>query len=168
MVIAEGVAGDLVECGVFAGAQAAATALAVMESGESRRVHLFDTFTGIPAAGPHDREFIEAGHPAGLSACSIAQVRGYMDAWGIPADLLVYHEGLFADTVPTADLGAIAMLRLDGDLYDSTKVCIEYLYPKLSKGGVLVADDFGLSGCRKAVSEFFEATGFPPAYFVKC
>jgi O-methyltransferase len=68
--------------------------------------------------------------------------------------LLVYHEGLFEDTVPNADIKEIAFLRLDGDLYSSTKVCMEHLYPKLVRGGWFCVDDFNLSGCRKAVLDY--------------
>lgn len=148
--------GDFVECGVFAGAQVAAMGRALLDSGDlSRKIHLFDSFTGIPAAGPLDVEFIEAGHPAGLSACSQSQVRDNLASWGIPAEMLVWHPGLFADTMP-ADVGPIAILRLDGDLYESTKVCMEHLYPLVSRGGWVIADDYRLSGCRKAIDEAVE------------
>lgn len=161
-----GIPGDFVECGVYAGSQAAAMALAITEYGlrlkhtdaefesyMTRRVHLFDSFEGIPLAGPQDLEYLEAKHPAGLSACSLAAVKQNMSRWGIPEDLLVYHPGWFEDTIPSAEIGPIAMLRLDGDLYASTKVCMTHLYPKVSPHGWVVADDYHLSGCRQAINE---------------
>src|SRR6185503_11900481 len=79
MTLELGVPGDFVECGVFAGVQCAAMAKALMDFGaRTRKVHLFDTFTGIPMAGPKDTEFLAAGHTAGLSACSLEQVQEYM------------------------------------------------------------------------------------------
>lgn len=151
------VPGDLVECGVFAGAQAAAMALAARGTG--RKVHLFDSFTGIPAGGARDLEW---KHPEGTSACSIEAVKAHMREWGIADDDVVYQQGLFSETMG-ADLGPIAVLRLDGDLYESTRVCLNALYPKLSVGGWLIVDDFGLSGARAAVDEYFSKQ-YPPVY----
>jgi hypothetical protein len=183
------VLGDFVECGVGAGANAAAMALAIermrnygvckaelmcetnpagfepLDNG-SRRVHLFDSFTGIPQAGPEDVEFLKAGHKPGLSAHSRAQVEANLKEWGLPLELFVFHEGDFAETTPWigGDLSRIAVLRLDGDLYESTRVCIEHLYPLVSKGGWVIVDDWDLSGARKAVLDYMKDQ-FGPVYF---
>ena len=157
-VVEQGIPGDLVECGVYAGAQCAMMARALMDLGvKDRRVHLFDSFEGIPVAGEQDDEL--KGKPAGISACSLEDVQANMRKWKIDPDVLVYHKGFFHDTVP-ASVGApfpalhrIAFLRLDGDLYRSTKVCMEYLYPKLSRGGWMCVDDYNLGGARQAVHE---------------
>jgi len=177
LVIDNNIPGDFVECGVFGGAQCAAMARAIhdalnpgnnrddlneyiileQERRNARRVHLFDCFEGIPAPGEHDAD-IEAGmHEAfqNQTACSLEDCQRHLRDWGIPDDLLVWHPGLFHDTVPgNADVGAIAILRLDGDLYESTKVCLENLYPLLSPGGWCIIDDMGLVGARKAVDEY--------------
>ncbi len=163
-VIERGVPGDFVECGVFGGAQCAVMARALMEYevGTKRRVHLFDSFEGVPAPGEHDLEW---KHPAGISLCTLEGVKQHFSEWGIPEDLLMYHPGWFLDTIPYVGNGPIAILRLDGDLYDSTKVCMEHLYPLVSPGGWVIVDDFGLSGARKAFLETVGDTG--PAYFQK-
>jgi O-methyltransferase len=179
MALKHEVPGDFVECGVFAGAQCAAMALAIKTwhfSGGpphnpygGRRVHLFDSFSGIPQAGREDAEYLEAGHKPGLSSCSLAQVQANMKAWGIDEKLLVYHAGLFEQTVPCRTIvkdSGIALLRLDGDLYESTKICMEYLYPLLSPGGWLIVDDFDLTGSRKAVMEYMTMR-FGPIYSQK-
>lgn len=183
--------GDFVECGVAAGSNAAAMALAIMDyerfsDGDTtrtagRRVHLFDSFTGIPKCGPEDAEFIAANHPAGLTAHSLESVKSGMRNWGIPDELLVWHPGMFEATIGGAvdELGCvsfprerlnrpkqIAVLRLDGDLYESTKVCIENLFPLVSKGGWVIVDDWDLSGARKAVIEHV-GHGFGPIYFTR-
>ncbi len=176
-VIRNGVAGDFVECGVWAGANSAAMARAMQDQYcvrgavvyTKRRIHLFDSFEGVPQAGPHDIEYLEAGHPAGLSACSIETTSQQMKAWGIPDELLVYHPGWFEDTIPyrkdlrglAHGITAIALLRLDGDLYESTKVCLEHLYPLVSVGGMVIVDDWTLSGVRKAMTEYFGSPGAP-------
>ncbi len=154
MVIESELPGEFVECGVYAGGQCAAMAKAILDLGcVHRKVHLFDSFVGIPLAGPEDHEFLDSKVPAGKSAISRAAVTCNMRGWGIPDDLLVYHEGLFEDTVPAADIRQISILRLDGDLYRSTKVCMEHFYPKIVRGGWCIVDDFNLSGCRQAVFE---------------
>lgn len=152
MLIEEGVPGDFVECGVFAGVQVAAMAKAMLDAGDTaRKVHLFDSFEGIPAGGPHDTNWT---HPAGTSKCSMTLVKLHMQEWGVPQDLLVYHPGWFKDTVPVADIPQIALLRLDGDLYESTLVCLARLFPRVVRGGWVIADDYGLPGCREAVNQF--------------
>ncbi len=187
-VIERGIPGDFVECGVFGGAQCAVMARAIMEAAsggltwtprmmqfvENRKVHLFDSFTGVPSPGPHDREWLDAGHAAGTSICTLDAVKAHMAEWGIPDELLVYHPGFFQDTVWRAAAHSqmkrddhvckIALLRLDGDLYESTRVCVEHLEPLVSPGGWIIVDDFGLSGARKAFLETVRSdTG--PAYF---
>lgn len=162
MLIEEGILGDFVECGVFAGSQAAAMAKAMLDSGDtSRKVHLFDSFAGIPAGGPKDTNWT---HPAGTSACSREAVRSHMKAWGVPDELLIWHPGWFQNTVPVSNIKQIALLRLDGDLYESTMVCLGHLYARVSPGGWVIADDYGLPGCREAVNQFL---GSEPIYWRK-
>jgi hypothetical protein len=98
-----------------------------------------------------------------------------MRNWGIPDELLVWHPGLFQDTMAGAKLNPggwtnendnpkqIALLRLDGDLYESTRIAM-FLYPLVSKGGWVICDDYQLSGARKAVHEVVMPG---PVYWVK-
>lgn len=77
---------------------------------------------------------------------------------GYDPEHLVYHKGWFQDTLPAADISEIAVLRLDGDWYASTKVCLEHLHDKVVSGGFVIIDDYGCyDGCRKAVDEFLLA-----------
>jgi hypothetical protein len=153
-VIERQVPGDFAEAGVYAGAECAVMARAIMDHPREykRRVHLFDSFQGIPQPGPEDSEFMTAGNPAGDACCPMEDVQKNMRAFGIPDELLVYHPGWFADTMPgwTTQL---ALLRLDGDLYESTKTALTHLYPTLVRAGWLIVDDYPLSGCRKALQE---------------
>ncbi len=176
------IVGDFVECGVYAGAQCAIMAAAIRrytaygteaerECALNKRIHLFDSFAGIPPHGPNDIEFRESGYKGGESACSRAQVEANMKAWSIPSELLVYHEGLFDLTIPeyclsrVTDFGPpwkIALLRLDGDLYESTRTCVDFLLPRVWRGGWVIIDDLNLSGCRQAL---FEKIIPAPCYF---
>lgn len=167
LALHHGIPGDFVECGVYAGAQSALMARAIMDYEAKttvanvlpRRVHLFDSFAGIPAPGPHDIDL--AANKGGESACSIEDVQKNMKEWGIPNELLVYHPGLFSSSVPMVKRGSscdpryiekIAVLRLDGDLYESTRDCLPLL-DLVSPGGYVIIDDHNLDGCRKALHE---------------
>lgn len=146
--------GDFVECGVYRGSQCAVMAKALMLRGDGeRRVHLFDSFSGLPAPSVEDPEL--RGHipDAGYIACSEDQVRSNMEAWGIPENLLVYHAGWFKETMPVSRINEIALLRLDADLYESTRESMEYMYPKLAPGAWCICDDYNFSGCRKAIHQ---------------
>jgi O-methyltransferase len=170
--IQNNIPGDFVECGVALGAQVAAMALAGQMSDAPRVIHLLDSFEGIPLAGPNDDQQPGIGTithnthvedpnvllvSSGVAAWSLDDVKTYMQYWQVDQTYLKYHVGWFQNVLPTVapTIDQIAFLRLDGDLYESTKVCLEYLYPKVVKGGFVVIDDYSsLTGCRKAVDEY--------------
>jgi O-methyltransferase len=177
-----GVDGCLVECGVAAGVHPAVMARACVDAGVSRAVHLFDSFEGIPHGGRYDVEWNEhygdgSGRleRTGIAACSLEEVFANLAAWGFPVGPegsgfpFAAYVGWFQDTVPKTapHIGPIAFLRLDGDLYESTKVCLEHLYPLVASGGVIVIDDWNLDGCRAATVEYlggFYGRGFAQVY----
>lgn len=158
----DGVPGALVECGVRLGGASAMMALAHMSSGlPFRQLHLFDSFSEPPKPTERDgpqAEAIYARWTAESLSYGTAQSRNLIEsAVGYPKEMLIYHPGWFEQTVPAAarKIGPIALLRLDGDWYESTKVCLEELYPNVSVGGVVVIDDYrSFEGCRIAVDEF--------------
>ena len=127
------------------------------------RIVLFDTFSGFPA-GEKD-EFIP--HAIDVSG---PQYRSFLDdvRENIALILGTTHEielveGDVAQTVPVADIGEIALLRLETDFYASTNVELAYLYPKLVRGGVLTIDDYGVfRGSRRATDEYFAGLPQPP------
>ena len=146
--------GDLVECGTWRGGMSAAMAWAV----PGRHSVLFDSFEGLPDAKPID----------GPSAVHWStNVRDYdncraEESWAIQAMERVRQtdfelvKGWFEDTVPAwaKDQRAIAMLRLDGDWYDSTILCLEHLWPLVCAGGVIVIDDYYTwDGCARALHD---------------
>jgi len=156
------VKGDFVECGIGRGSQIAAMALA-----SDRTIWAYDSYQGIPLAGPKDTQQPGYGKITsdqnaplkdrlvpGLGAYSVEQVRGHIAGWGLGDKDIRYVKGWFQDTLPNNEIEKIALLRLDGDLYESTLVCLEHLYPKLVKGGYLIIDDYALTGCRRAIDEY--------------
>lgn len=149
--------GCFVECGIGAGAQIGAMALAA----PGKQIYAFDSFEGIPMAGPHDKTQPGIGAhngkgelvSSGISAHSIENVRGNLRKAGINDRNITYIKGWFQYTVPEFSK-PIALLRLDGDLYESTKVCLQHLLPLVVLGGIVIIDDYSLEGCRKACDEF--------------
>jgi len=165
-VIDKNIKGDLIECGVAAGSQIAMMQKTQLELNEKRTIWGFDSFCGIPYATEHDatqpaigeidREKLGLLETTGVSSHSKDSVLLNFYRYSLLTDNLKLIEGWFEDTVqPTSkQIKQIALLRLDGDLYRSTQVCMKHLYKKLAKGGVLIIDDYQLEGCAKAIHEF--------------
>lgn len=153
--IEEGIVGDFAEAGVAMGVHP------LLMHEYPRRVHLFDSFEGIPIHGENDIEWAQVYGVAesnqrlssGVTSCSLADVKALLTQYG-NMENYVFHVGWFADTFKKLTDEKFSVLRLDCDLYESYKLCFEYLYPRLSKGGYLIIDDHTLSGCIKAVKEF--------------
>jgi O-methyltransferase len=157
-VITNDVPGDFIETGVWRGGsciliKAVLSALAITD----RRVWLADSFAGLP---PPDPETYPLDADLDLSvykelAVSLETVKENFRKYDLLDDSVCFLPGWFRDTLPTAPIERLAVLRLDGDLYESTMIALESLYHKLSKGGFLIVDDFGCIGqCKSAVFDF--------------
>lgn len=173
---AVGIPGALVECGTWRGGASALMALAHAASGPpSRNLHLFDSFEGLPE--PHaeldGRQAVRlaegrgggALRGIGVHVAEARKVRQLLAAVGYPERLTHLHEGWFQDSVPAEEqaIGVIALLRLDGDWYESTRIPLEHLYPRVAKGGFVVIDDYGkFEGARRAVDEYLDRLGHRP------
>lgn len=158
-VLAENIPGDLVECGVWrGGASILMRAVLAAYGDQTRRVWLADSFEGVP---PPDAANYKAdkGDRLHLAAPILAvteqQVRANFERYGLLDDQVRFLPGWFKDTLRDAPIDQIAVLRLDGDLYESTIQALDGLYSRLSPGGFCIIDDFhAIEGCRKAVSDF--------------
>jgi O-methyltransferase len=163
----QNVPGALVECGVWRGGSVAIMGLAAEHLRQERPLHLFDSFEGLPEPGSEDgAKAVEysgnkgSGRLVSISRCeaSVQDVQHYLfEELRLKRNTVHFHVGWFQDTVPPAatKIGPIAVLRLDGDWYASTQVCLENLYPLLSPGGVLILDDYNCwEGCKKATDEY--------------
>jgi len=121
-----------------------------------RRVFVADSFAGLPPPDadryPHDRG--DKHYKQTFLAVSRREVEENFRAFGLLDDQVVFLEGWFKDTLPSAPIERLAVMRLDGDMYGSTIEALEALYPKLSDGGFCVVDDYALPGCRRAVDDF--------------
>ncbi len=160
-VLHDGVPGDFIETGVWRGG-ATIFMRAILRSHDvsDRCVWVADSFAGLPDVDvdnfPKDRKFLDfcQRHWNNL-ASSMEEVKTNFAAYGLLDEQVRFIKGLFKDTLPHAPIGRLALMRLDGDYYESTMDALTNLYDKLSTGGFVIVDDYhhGL-GCRDAVDEF--------------
>ncbi len=148
--------GDIVECGVFLGGAILAMSEFAQHFGlRDRRFHLYDTFAGFPSntkeTDLHGKTKEFCPHKNFLS-----QVQALLSRSPFPADQFKFVPGLVEETLAVTKPEKIALLRLDTDYYESTRVELEALYPQLASGGVLIVDDYGhFEGARRATDEYF-------------
>lgn len=137
----EKIAGDMAEAGVYRGATAA-----IMLSTSSKRLHLFDTFEGLPDS---ENQF-EKGEWRGTEH----QVRKNLDQW---KERLDFHPGYFPASASGLESLRFSFVHLDLDLYESTRASIEWFWPRLNSGGILLSHDYPLSeGVVRAFHEYFD------------
>lgn len=163
-VIAEGVPGDFLEAGVCKGGAAIfMRALQVAHGASERRTWVVDSFEGVPPSDmPADAGYglhFEEGRQPWL-ACSEGAVREHFRRYGLLDANVRFLPGWLADTLPSAPTGPLAILRIDLDLYSSTKQCLDLLYDRVSPGGFVIVDEYGdLRSCRDAVDDFRQRRG---------
>lgn len=150
--------GAVVECGVWRGGMSAGIATIL---GNSRQYHLFDSFEGLPPATEKDGEAainyqLDKTGPNYFDNCTaeIGFAQKAMEKTGVTFEL---HKGWFKDTVPDFKFSeGISLLRLDGDWYDSTMVCLQAFLLQVNTGGVIIIDDYHTwDGCTLAVHDYF-------------
>lgn len=164
-----GIAGAIVECGVWRGGSMMMAAYALLDAGcNDRDLYLFDTFAGHPEPDVdkdvdiHGRHLVEEYRKrqtgdgfSDWARVALDEVRANMLGTGYAAERTHLVKGKVEDTVPAHAPAKIAILRLDTDWYESTKHTLRHLYPRLSRGGVLIIDDYGhMKGAKAAVDEY--------------
>ncbi len=190
-IVDNNVEGDFVECGVWQGGCSAAMVLAnlALQPAKQRLMHMFDSYEGLPPAKPEDGPLAllwqsSVNSPTYYDNCaaSLELVQQNFATLGIAEQNIQFHKGWFDQTIPhfaqnNSD-SKISLLRLDGDWYESTKVCLENLYPLVSEGGIVIIDDYySWDGCALAVHEYLglhklshriiTVSDVSSAYFVK-
>ncbi len=157
-VIEDDVPGDFMETGVWRGGNTILmrAVLAAYDDAD-RQVWVADSFEGLPA-GDGDRFPADDGIDFSVFpqlAVSADDVRANFARYDLLDERVRFLEGWFADTLPTAPIQQLSVLRLDGDLYQSTIEALDALYPKLAVGGYVIVDDYGAwESCREAVTDY--------------
>ena len=157
-VLLENVPGDFIETGVWRGGAVIFMRAMLKVYGETRRtVWVADSFNGVPKPDgqryPHDSG--DQHWKSDYLAVSLDEVKANFARYGLLDDQVRFLPGWFRDTLPSAPIQELAVLRLDGDIYESTTDALQHLYPKTVYGGYVIIDDYGaISGCRAAVDEY--------------
>jgi O-methyltransferase len=157
-VLKNDVPGDFIETGVWRGGSCIFMRAMLRVYGDARRtVWVADSFRGLP---PPDTEHFPADRDVNLHtydelSVPVEQVKKNFAAFGLLDGQVRFLEGWFKDTLPSAPIDRLAILRIDGDLYQSTTEALESLYDRVSPGGYVIIDDYGaMKECRAAVDDF--------------
>jgi hypothetical protein len=161
-VLKDQVPGDFIETGVWRGGGTIyMRAFLKTYQDQSRKVWVADSFEGLPK--PKDEYEADRGSQLWASeylAVTVDEVRKNFEFYDLLDDRVCFLKGFFSDTMPIVPIDRIAVLRLDGDMYESTIVVLKHLYPKLSPGGFVIIDDYGmLPECNRAVDDYRKSMG---------
>lgn len=157
-VLKNKIEGDLIETGVWrGGASIFMRAILKAYGNLEKLVFVADSFEGMPvpnpALYPADKN-LEFWENYTILAVSLPEVQSNFQRYGLLDDQVVFLKGWFKDTLPNAPIEKLAVMRLDGDFYESTMDALVNLYPKLSIGGYVIIDDYALTFCAQAVHDF--------------
>jgi O-methyltransferase len=163
-VIDENIPGDLLEAGVWRGGACIFMKANLAVLGDtSRTVWVADSFQGLPPpnASLYPADSGDDLHTRSGLSVGADQVRHNFERYGLLDDRVRFLVGWFKDTLPTAPIEALSVMRLDGDMYESTWQAIEALYPTLSPGGFCIVDDYGShqSQAGQAIVDYRRAHG---------
>lgn len=139
--------GDIAEVGVYKGG----SARIICEAKKSKTLYLFDTFNGLPKPSETDNKKFKEGNCNTDIGYAKKVTRDYSN--------VIIFKGLFPETATPVENKRFSLVHFDVDLYKSIKDCLEFFYPRMNKGGIIISHDYkiaGGSGIKKALDEFFE------------
>jgi hypothetical protein len=165
-ILENNIEGDFLEAGVWkGGASILMRAILKSYSIDNKTVWLADSFKGLPAPKaeyPEDKNDIHYQYEE--LAISIGQVKRNFESFDLLDEQVQFIEGWFHETLFDAPVNKLSLLRLDGDMYESTYITLEALYHKVSMGGFVIVDDYGyLESCKNAVHDFLNKYNLKPA-----
>jgi O-methyltransferase len=165
-VLSEKIPGDFIETGVMrGGAVILMRAILKVHGCTDRVVWAADSFEGLPAPDvekyPEDRG--AEWHLRPLTEVGVDMIQRNFERYGLLDNHLKFLRGWFRDTLAPAPIERLAILRLDGDLYESTMDALVPLYPKVSPGGFVIVDDYNLPMCKKAIHDYRDKHGIQDA-----
>jgi len=160
--IRRGVPGDFIETGVWRGGATIFMRGVLKAYGDAKRsVWVADSFEGLPK--PTEKQDQDSGaaywQDAHWLAVSVDEVKENFRRYGLLDERVRFLKGWFKDTLPGAGIERLSVMRLDGDMYESTMDALGPLYPRLSPGGYCIIDDYALPECRAAVDEYRKRHG---------
>jgi hypothetical protein len=156
-VINSGIPGDFIETGIWRGGTTIfMRGVLAAHNVSDRRVWAADSFQGVPPpTHPQDAGYDISAKTLPVLAVGVQQVRELFQRYGLLDEQTVFLEGWFKDTLAKAPIKSLAVLRLDGDLYESTMDALNPLYSKVARGGFVIVDDYiAVPQCARAISDF--------------
>ena len=161
LVLSRSIPGDFIETGVWRGGACIFMRAMLAAYGVTDRiVWCADSFAGLPPpdAAHYPADADDQHHTFEQLAVSLEEVKTNFSRYGLLDEQVRFLKGWFKDTLPSAPIEKLAILRLDGDMYESTIDALNALYHKVVPGGAIIVDDFGaVAGCRQAIADFFQA-----------
>jgi O-methyltransferase len=157
-VIENKVPGDFIETGVWRGGACIFARGICRAYGENNRtIWVADSFEGLPK--PNEKKYKadvkDKHYKIDLLAVTLDQVKANFKCYGLLDEQVKFLKGWFKETLPTAPIEKLAILRLDGDMYESTMDALVSLYPKVSPGGYVIVDDYhDIQGCKLAINDY--------------
>lgn len=146
--------GDMAEVGVYQGG----SAKLICEAKTEHTLHLFDTFEGLPEVSNQDTHFGTKFWKTGeFDNTSLEEVRTYLSDY----ENIKFYKGIFPETTNPIKETQFSFVHLDVDLYQSTKDCLDFFFPKMVTGGVILTHDYHTSGVKLAFEEFFQDKQIP-------
>jgi O-methyltransferase len=160
VIVSEGIAGDLMETGVWrGGATIFMRGMLKILGNNDKNVWVVDSFQGLPEPELEQDEGINY-HLDPMLSVDLETVKRNFEYFDLLDDRVQFLQGWFADTMATAPVEKLSLLRLDGDLYKSTMDVLEPIYDKVEPGGFIIIDDYGaIPACKQAVHDFRESRG---------
>lgn len=174
-IVKNNISGDIIECGVWKGGSMMLVAKMLLKlNNTDYDLYLYDTFEGTTKPSEYDKDytgklmlndwdskFKNNSKQASADYVSLEQVKKNIYSTGYPKEKIHFIKGDVKDTLNNQIHNKISLLRLDTDWYESTRIELETLYPKLTQNGILIIDDYGhFQGSKKAVDEYFKGMVF--------
>ncbi|MBI5874097.1 MAG: class I SAM-dependent methyltransferase [Candidatus Omnitrophica bacterium] len=150
--------GDMAEIGVYRGGTAGL--IAETSSRESKKVYLFDTFCGLPVANSVKDTHWKGGE---FSDTCYEDIKKLLSKFGH----IEIYKGFFPETAEPVKNKSFCFIHVDVDIYQSALDCCNFFYDRLTKGGIIIFDDYGFigsEGLKSAVDEFFSSKPEKPIY----
>jgi len=155
-VINNNIEGDFIETGVWRGGAVIYAYHVLKEFNSKRKIYVADSFSGLPK--PNIRDYPQdMGDPhwkIEKLKISLEEVKSNFKLFGDIDENIIFLKGWFKNTLYTNDIKKLSVLRLDGDMYESTWQALDALYPKLSVSGYCIIDDFGHVRAKKATLDY--------------
>jgi len=159
ILISDKIQGDFIETGVWrGGAVIFMRALLKAYAVNDRIVWVADSFCGLPKPNPtaYPADKNDICYQREITSVSLEEVKNNFQLYNLLDNQVRFLQGWFKDTLSDAPINRLALLRLDGDMYQSTMEALISLYPKLSRGGFVIVDDYAAEACKQAIHDFRE------------